>query len=276
MAQVKLLKVGSDGVSTEMDTTADDITLLSYTVDAGGPVLDGAGLDLNDTDVVDVKDLDFNDPSTGTIDQTSGPLIVDDLMFQTKENSLTVGSAVLFPVVTDAGDEVDAFRLPTLAGTPTAAPADGGEGYLVWDSTNDSLFAWTGSVWDDLSTVNEAQKTVNNYTSGEILALNDFLYISAADTVSKADVSGAGTPSRGMGFAKSAVGNAVTVGVCSEGVLTGFAGLTATDRMYADPATPGLITATIPVGTGNTIVQVGYAKSATELHIHIEQLGRRT
>jgi hypothetical protein len=37
----------------------------------------------------------------------------------------------------------------------------------------------------------------------------------------------------------------------------------------------GAITATLPVGTGQTIVQAGYAKSATALQIHIEQMGRR-
>ena len=100
MAQVKLLKISSDGINLEMDTAADDITLNSYTVTGGGPVLSSTGLDMNNQDVSDVKDLDFNTPATATIDQTSGALIVDDLMFQTKENSMAVGAAVLFPVVT--------------------------------------------------------------------------------------------------------------------------------------------------------------------------------
>ena len=275
MAQVKLLKISSDGVSLEMDTAADEITLASFTVTGGGPVLSATGLDMNNTSVSDVLNLDFNDPSTATIDQTSGALIVDDLMFQTKENVMTTAGAVLFPTVTDVADEVDALRLPALAGNPSATPSDGGEGYLVWDSTNDKLFAWDGAAWKDLSVVNEAGLVCNTYTADEALSANDAVYISAADNVSKADVSAGGAASRVIGFTDAAAADLASVNVCSEGVLGGFSGLTAGSRYYADPATPGGITTTTPVGSGNTIVQVGYAKSTTELHIHIEQLGRR-
>jgi len=275
MAQVKLLKISSDGISLEMDTAADDITLNSYSVQGGGPILSGTGLDMNNQDVSDVKDLDFNDPSTATIDQTGGALIVDDLMFQTKENVMTTGGAVLFPVITDDVDQVDAFRLPAIAGVPSAAPADGGEGYLVWDSSNNDLYAWDGAAWDNLSSVSEANRVCNMYVADEALAANDFLYISAADNVSKVDASGSGAPSRAIGFAQAAALDTEDVSVCSEGVMAGFTGLTAGARYFANPAVAGGITTTTPVGAGNTIVQAGYAKSATELHIHIEQLGRR-
>jgi len=40
-------------------------------------------------------------------------------------------------------------------------------------------------------------------------------------------------------------------------------------------ATAGEITATVPTGTGNLIMQIGYAKSATELHLQLDTLGRR-
>ncbi len=275
MAQVKLLKISSDGVPLEMDTSADDVTLNSFTVQGGGPVLSGTGLDMNNQDVSDVKNLDFNDPSTATIDQTSGALIVDDLMFQTKENVMTTAGAVLFPAISDDADQVDALRVPALAGVPSATPADGGEGYLVWDSTNNDLYAWDGAAWDNLNTVDQAERVCNIYTADEILAARDALYISAADNVSKSDVSGGGAASQVMGFAKAAAADTASVEVVSEGVLTGFTGLTAGARYYADPAVAGGITTTTPVGTGNTIVQVGYAKSTTAIHIHIEQLGRR-
>lgn len=275
MAQVKLMKISSDGVPVEMDTTNDDVTLNSFTIQGGGPVLSGTGLDMNNQSVSDILNLDFNDPSTATIDQTSGALIVDDLMFQTKENVMTTAGGVLFPVVTDNADQLDAFRLPAIAGAPTATPTDGGEGYLVWDSTNDNLYAWNGTAWDNLSTVQEAERVVNSYTAAAILAARDCLYISAADNVNKSDVSAGGAASRVMGLAKAAAAAAGAVDVQSEGVMDGFTGLTAGARYYADPATAGGITTTVPVGAGNTIVQVGYAKSTTALHIHIEQLGRR-
>ena len=57
MAQVKLLKIDSNGLPKEMDTAADDITLNSYTVD-GGPVLD-VNLDMNNGDISDVNDISF-------------------------------------------------------------------------------------------------------------------------------------------------------------------------------------------------------------------------
>lgn len=276
MAQVKLLKISSDGIPLEFDSALDEITLASYTVTGGGPVLSATGLDMNNTDVSDVQDLDFNNPATGTIDQTGGAKIVDDLMFQTKENLMVAATgAILFPVITDTVDQVDMFRLPALAGIPTAAPADGGEGYLVWDSTNKDLYAWDGAAWDNLNIVEEAERVCNLYTADEILAARDTLYISAADNVSKADVSGSGAASRIIGLAKAAAADTAAVYVCSEGVMTGFVGLTAGAPYYGDPATPGGITATTPVGTGNTIVRVGYAKSTTALQIQIQQLGRR-
>jgi len=275
MAQVKLFKIDSDGVSVEHDGSADDVTFLSYTVTGGGPVLDGTGLDMNNQDISDIDNVSFNDSTTGTITITAGAFIQDDMMFQTRENIMTTAGAVLFPVVTDDADQLDAFRLPAIAGVPSATPADGGEGYLAWDSTNDDLYVWNGTAWDSLSTVDSAGKVCNEYTADEALAAVDALYISAADNVSKADVSAGGAASRVIGFAEASAIDTATVNVCSEGVLAGFTGLTAGARYFADPATAGAITTTTPVGTGNTIVQVGYAKSATELHIHIEQLGRR-
>jgi hypothetical protein len=197
-------------------------------------------------------------------------------MFQTKENVMTTAGAVLFPVVTDDVDELDAFRLPAIAGTPTATPADGGEGYMAWDSTNDILYVWDGTAWVNQSQATAANRVCNQYTADEALAQHDVVYISAADNVSKADVSGAGAASRVIGITAAAAADTDPVNVCSEGVVTGFTGLSAGSRYFADPATPGAITTTVPVGTGNTIVMVGYAKSATELHLHIEQLGRRS
>ena len=274
MAQVKLLKISSDGVPLEFDDAADDITLNSFTIQGGGPVLSGTGLDLNNQDVSDVKDLRFNDPTTGVINQTAGDVIVDDLMAKERENTMTTAGGVAFPVIADNAGEVDAFRLPALAGAPTATPTNGGEGHLVWDSTNNHLYAWDGAAWDNLSTVDSANSVINGYIADEALAANDALYISAADNVSKALADNT-SKSYMIGFAKAAAADTDPVDVVSEGLLSGFAGLTAGSRYYLDDTTAGAITATIPSGSGKTIVQVGYAKNATNLQIHIEQLGRR-
>lgn len=271
MAQVKLLKISTDGLPQEFDSASDDITLASFTVQGGGPVLGATGLDLNNTNLSDIDVMSFNDPTAASITLTAGTFIPDDLMFESKENSLDVGAAVLFPVISDAVGEVDAFRLPALAGAPTATPADGGEGYLVWDSTNDRLYAWNGSAWDDLSTVESAERIANIYTAGENLTAVDAVYISASNTVSKAD---AATNYQMIGFAESTVLSAASVPVISEGVLGGFTGLTAGSRYYLS-TTGGAISTTVPTGAGNNVVQVGYAKSATELQIQIQFIGRR-
>ena len=124
--------------------------------------------------------------------------------------------------------------------------------------------------WED----NFAVQVFNSYTADEALLAVDALYISAADSVSKASASGGGAASRLMGFAKFAVADTEAVDVVSEGLLAGFSGLTAGSRYYLS-ATAGEITDTIPAGSGNTVVQAGYAKNATTLQIHIEQMGRR-
>ena len=273
MAQVKLLKIAADGVPLEFGST-DEITLTSFTITGGGPVLSATGLDLNNQDVSDVSDLVFNDPTAGTINQTAGSLIVDNIMAKERENTITTAGGISFPVITDVAGQVDAFRLPALAGTPTATPTTGGEGHLLWDSTNDKLYAWTGSVWDDLSSVQAAEQVVNAYTAEETLLARDVVYISSADNVSKA-LGDATTKSQAMGFAKAAASATASVNIQSEGVITGFTGLTAGARYYLSAASAGLITSSIPTGTGNTIVQVGYAKSTTAIHIHIEQMCRR-
>lgn len=274
MAQVKLLKIASDGVPLEFDSANDDITLASFTVQGGGPVLGATGLDLNNQDVSDVNDLVFNDPTTGTINQTAGSLIVDNIMAKERENLMTTAGGISFPVISDLAGQVDAFRLPSLAGTPTASPTTGGEGHLVWDSTNDKLYAWTGSAWDDLSTVQAASQVVNSYTAAVAILARDVVYISAADNVSKALATNT-SQSYAIGLAKAAAIATAPVEVQSEGVMTGFTGLTAGSRYYLDATVAGTITSSIPTGSGNTIVQVGYAKSTTALHIHIEQMGRR-
>lgn len=271
MAQVKLLKIGTDGLQEEFDSTADEITLLSFTVDGGGPVLSGSGLDMNNTDLSDANDISFTDPTTDGITRTDGTHAADDIMMQDAENTMASGAAVLFPTVADNADQLDAFRLPAIAGTPSATPADGGEGYLVWDSTNDKLYAWDGSAWDDLSTVTAAERVCNSYTAGEDIDAAEVVYISAADEVSLAD---AATNYEAIGVANTTATSTNPVEICSEGVVSGFTGLTAGSRYFLS-ATPGAVTTTAPTGSGNRVLQVGFAKNTTDMHLQIAFVGRR-
>lgn len=272
MAQVKLLKIDTTGLPKEMDTANDDITLNSYTVD-GGPVLD-LNLDMNNGNISDTNDISFTDPTTDGITNTNGTFAADDIMFDSFENVMEVGAAVLFPVISDAVDEVDAFRLPALAGTPSAAPADGGEGYLVWDSTANALYAWDGSAWSNLSIVEEAERICNEYTAAQAVAVGEVVYISASNTVDLADTSAEST-SRIVGMVGQAAAALGTTKVCSDGVVSGLSGLTPGARYFQDPATAGALTTTPPTGSGESIVQIGYAKSATEMHLQIDFLGCR-
>lgn len=275
MSQKKLLFVSADGTPQEHNQATDDVTFLSYTVDTTGQTLSQTGLDMANTDISDVADVSFNDPSVNTINQTAGSLVIDDIMAKDRNNLMETVGAVLFPLVTNVAGEVDSFKIPHIAGAPTATPAFSSDaGYLVYDDTNNNLYVWDGAQWDNLNAVAEAEKIVNNYLAEVAILARDVVYISSADNVSPAIATAPGT-AYAIGLAKAAAAPAANVPVISEGIVSGFSGLTPGARYFLSAATAGEITATPPVGSGNVILLVGHAKSATELHIQIETLGRR-
>jgi hypothetical protein len=273
MAQVKLLLIDSDGLPVE-HTQDDEVTFASFTVSGGAQVLAATGLTMGDTDIVGVQDLSFTTPSANTINQTAGNLIIDDIMAKERQNVMTTAGEILFPVVTNTAGQLDNFQVPQVAGAPTATPTNSGEGFMVWDSSGNDLYIWDGAAWDSQSIVEDANRVKNTYLAGEAIAIVDALYISAASTVSLASATAA-TQSRLIGFAAASAASGASVGVVSEGVLPGFSGLTPASRYYLDDA-PGTISTSVPTGTGKTIVQCGYARSASELHVQIQELGRRS
>lgn len=275
MAQVKLLKIDADGIPVQMNDAADDITLNSFTVQGGGPVLSPTGLDLLTENISNSGNIDFNDPSVNTIEQTAGALIIDDLMAKERDNLMAAGSSILFGAVADVAGELDALQVPQASAMPTATPANNANGgYLV--EYNGELYMWddVNTEWKNLSLAADANTVISEFTADEALAARDLVYISAADNVSKANVAAGGAPARAIGFATAAALDMAQVNVQTDGILSGFTGLTPGSYYYADSATPGLITATRPVGSGNTIVLVGVAKSATQLFIDVQYLGR--
>ncbi len=274
MAQIKLLKIASDGVPVEMNTASDDITLNSFTVQGGGPVLSGTGLDMNNLDISEVQDISFQAPSTATINQTAGALIVDNIMAKERNNVMTTAGAVLFPSISaSTAGEVDSFKLPHSASAPSVTPAFSSDaGYLM--AGNGKLYFWNGTAWDDYSTSLNSQQISNSFDAEGAIADRDCLYINSSGRVDLADADAA-VSSQVCGFAKnSATTQGDPVDVASYGILDGFSALTIGSRYYLS-GTAGDISDSIPVGAGQTIVQVGYAKSATELMIMIQQLGRR-
>ncbi|NJO65524.1 MAG: hypothetical protein HC836_47750 [Richelia sp. RM2_1_2] len=275
MAQIKILKIDATlGIHQEHDSAADDLTFNSYTAGAG-PVMSPTGIDMNNTDVSDIQDAVFNDPTTGTINQTAGNLVIDNIMAKERNNSMTTAGAILFPLVTNVGGELDSFKVPHIAGAPSATPSFSTDaGYLVFDDTNNNLYIWDGAAWDNLNEVESANNIDNTYIAEVGIAARDVVYISSADNVSPAQANAEAT-GRVIGFATAAALAAANVPVRSEGILDGFAGLTAGSRYFLSAATAGLITTTPPSGASNVVFQVGMAKSATALHLQLQHLGRR-
>jgi hypothetical protein len=274
MAQVKLLKINGDGTSTEFQSATDDITLNSFSIQGGGPVLSGTGLALANQDLSAIKNLVFTAPNTDTINQTAGALIVDNIVAKERSNLFSTAGEVLFPIVTDTASTVDNFRLPQLAGAPTATPTNTGSGFQIWDTANNKQWVWSGSAWLDQSLVNQARALDDTYTAAATLVATDAVYISAANTVDKAKADVIAT-SYALGFATAGAVAAAQVDVRKAGVLGGFSSLTPGARYFLSGTTAGQITSTVPTGLGHTIVQVGLAKSATQLDIIIQTLGRR-
>lgn len=272
MAQIKLLKVVS-GYPQEMDSAADDVTLNSFTAGAG-PVMSPTGIDMNSTDISDIEDIVVENPAASTINQTAGNLIIDNIMAKERSNVMTTAGDILFPVIADSAGEVDAFRLPALAGTPTATPTASGEGFVVWDSTNNKMYVWDGAAWDDQSTVTSAENLDRSWTAQVNVAIRDAVYISSADNVSPADASAISTAGV-VGFALAAATAGNPVSIRHEGVVTGFAGLTAGARYFLSETT-GAITSTPPTGSGTVVFFVGFAKSTTALLIEKQFIAVRS
>ena len=275
MAQVKLLKIGTDGVPTEFSST-DDITLNSYAVSGGGPSLSATGLALAAQAISGSGNISFTSAATNGLTQTAGVLAADNIVAKDRSNTFTVAGELLFPTVTDTAGQIDNFKLPVVAGVPTATPTNAGSGFTVWDSTDARMYVWSGTAWIDQSTISYAPNVQNAYSAGAGgVAARDVTYISAADTVLPASAA-SGATAQAIGFAVTAAAAAASVQVQENGVMTGFAALTAGARYYLSGTTAGQITATIPVTAGHTIVQVGYAKSTTALAIRFENMGRRS
>ena len=184
----------------------------------------------------------------------------------------TTGS-VIFQTIANSGGEVDSFKLPDIAGAPSASPSfSANAGYMVYDSTNKNLYIWDGAAWDNQSSVTSAQSLDLTFVAGENLTAGDAIYIDAAGQAFKAD-NDSGGASEAIGFALSTVLAAASVQVRVGGKVSGFVGLTVGARYYI--AESGGITAVVPSASGEYIVQMGYAVSATEVVVQVLQLGRR-
>ena len=171
-------------------------------------------------------------------------------------NSLTSedtnGNIVLDPNGTGVVNINNVYDLPAADGTAGQVLTTNGLGVVSFQ---------------DVPT-NSASKICTQYTASGAIADRDVVYINGANTVAVGDAS-AETSSRPVGFADGAIADTAMGLICHDGVLDGFSGLTPGARYFMSE-TPGQITTVPPSADEASVVQVGYAKSATELHIDIE------
>ena len=276
MAAVRLLTIGTTGLPTE-HTTTGDITFGSLQIASGGPLLNLTGLDMNSTTISDVGHLSFSAPATQGLGQTAGTLAADNIMAKERDNVMSTTGAILFGVVTDTAGLVDSLKIPHIAGTPTATPSFSTDaGYLLFDDTNNLLYAWDGAAWNSaIVTATSVPKTINmlTFTAAVSVTANDVVYISGESLISPADASNEAT-ARAIGFATSALSTAGAASIQYNGVLAGFSGLVGGSRYFL-AETPGGITTTVNSSAPSSVVQCGYAANSTTMNIMFQYLGIR-
>lgn len=249
MAEIKILKIGaSDEFNDEHDSASDQLTLSGLTVDNTNGVTVTSGVSIT-------ADITFN-----AADDTIAGIENQNLLDKTADETITGGWDF------SGGDFI----------FPTAAASVPSEGDSYWDATEDKLYVYDGSAYVDVGASGSADSVQVNFTAGTGgIAAGDAVYISANDTVLKAQADATAT-SRLIGFAPSAITAAASGPIKLSGVAAGvLTGATANDPYYLSAATAGEVTATKPTGSGNRVVLAGFAKNATDLLIRIENLGKR-
>ena len=103
---------------------------------------------------------------------------------------------------------------------------------------------------------------VTSLTPGEVV------YVSGTDAVERADNSASAT-ALPAGVAAATIAAGATGRIRQSGVQNGYVGLTPGVKYWL--GTGGAITATAPTGSGDYVVQVGKALSATELLVEIKE-----
>lgn len=106
------------------------------------------------------------------------------------------------------------------------------------------------------------------HTAGEALNAGDFVYINGSGQVLKADATT--YAKRAMGYVLSAVANAGSATVYFDESNSSLSALTSGSTYYLS-ATPGQATTTAPTTSGQFVQELGFATSATSLHVNIKE-----
>lgn len=103
--------------------------------------------------------------------------------------------------------------------------------------------------------------------AGEALSAGDFVYFTAGGSVMKADATAIAKKAAGYVVASFLVGaTSIVFFDESNAFVTGLTpGVT-----YFLSTTPGAITSTPPTTTGNIVQEIGYATSATNIHVNMQ------
>jgi len=351
MASVKVLKISSEGIAQENQST-DDISFNSYTAALAGGFAVTSGVSIT-------NNISFN-AATDTIGGIQNQNLVDKTASETISADWTVATGYNLTLVdaptsdTDATNKayVDAavrnveWQDSVLDKDLTAPPGSPsvGDRYIIaspatgdWEDEDDNIAEWDGVQWifttvsegfaasvDDENIVyiyngtawvvmasffnhnslsglqggtsaqyyhltsaehtfltgvvtgNGVRAVDVPYTAGENLTAANAVYVSGDNQVSKAIASGAGTD-RLIGFALATVSAAASVEIREAGIIAGaLSGATANTRYYLSASVAGELQSSPPTGSGNRIVQAGYAKNATDLNIQIQSLGIRS
>lgn len=135
---------------------------------------------------------------------------------------------------------------------------------------------------DDLGAPPTSTRSMTNGEVSAALVVGTPVYVSAADAVKKAKADALATAvvyglMLDVSTAAGAIGHVVTDDVMSastaqwDAVTGDSGGLTAGARYFLDAATAGKLTKTAPTLTGHVVVQIGIAKSATEMEVEVSQ-----
>jgi hypothetical protein len=105
-------------------------------------------------------------------------------------------------------------------------------------------------------------------TAAEALAAGDFVYFNGSGGVLKADATAIAKQARG--YVLTAVLNAAEATVYFDDSNTSLTGLTPGATYYLSVAS-GTITTTAPTASGQIVQEIGFASSATNLRVNIQE-----
>jgi hypothetical protein len=164
----------------------------------------------------------------------------------------------------------------SLAGTSgSTALGDDSSTYTNISPAGDTIREALEAIDTFLGSV-EASKVCNTYTATSALGIGDAVYVDGANSVdlAQSDVDSDDNP---VGVAGEAISAAASGQICSEGVVVGaLTGATPGAKYFLTPTgtTGNTLSTTVP-GGGNNIVLMGFAKNATDLHLQIQNVGKK-